>query len=370
MIDHTTGLERQVRTLRKRSMFTLFLTWLALFFTIIGIAAGYKNFLRVHDKANAARDDAMAVMTLMPQMASKSSIENWQREIRSQLVSNQVQASQEFGELKSLKESNQYLESALKKQIEQLTHTQHGLSNNVSNRGDARKTWQVAEIRYLLKIASRQMVLNQDAETAIKALKAADQELIVLGEPDLLPIRDLIVTDIANLQEYKAADLSVVVQAIDDLSKQLKPEIKLEKQITRDPKAVAESDPTGGSDEKDGSILKRMQAKIDEAVVIKRYDDDLAKTIKGDTQQVRYELTRLKLESLKLLALKSQHNAYHTQLKHIAELLNEEHIGHLSDSVEAALARLESIDIKAKVPNLLAVKLLDELLASSAKEQP
>jgi uncharacterized protein HemX len=371
MIDHTTEMERQVRTLRKRSVFTLFLTWLALFFTIIGIAAGYKNFLRVHDKSKAASDDAKVAMALMPQMASKLSIENWQREIRSQLMASQEQSTKELEELKALKSSTIYIETALKQQIEQLTRQQQLLNaSKIHATGQLGSYWQISEIRYLLKIASRHLNLNHDSATAITALKAADAELMSLGLTGLLPIRNLIAKDIANLMEYQSVDLTKVFLAIDALADQLKPKIDEENSAEQSAE-LKTAEVLGGISDDANSILNQMKARLNDAVVIKRYDNKLAKTIKGDTQQVRYELIRLRLETLKLLALKPQYKVYQSQLKQLGELLKTEHIDLVDNFALVALAKLEALDLEPKIPTLLAEQLLDELLvADVTRVQP
>jgi len=370
MIDHTTGLEKQVRTLRKRSIFTLFLTWLALFFTTIGIAAGYKNFLRVHDKAKEARDDAKVAMALMPQMASKMSIENWQVEIRAQLIANQTQASKELKELKSLRTSNAYIETTLKQQVEQLTRTQQLILAQKGNSFRMPKHhWQLAEIRYLLKIASQHLILNRDARTAMAALKAADQELISLSLPNLLPLRRLLAKDIANLQLYQSADLKAVIVAIDNLAELLEQRVNAERNLAEN-EFADDTEAVEDSGEKTNTLLKRMKARLDETVVIKRYDNKLAKKIKGDTQQVRYELIRLKLETLKLLALKAQLVVFKDQLRQLSKLLNEEHADLLDTAGLGALAKLEGLDIEVPLPSLLAGQYLDELLVRAPKDQP
>ena len=367
MLDHTTGLEKQVRTLRKRSIFTLFLTWLALFFTVIGIAAGYKNFLRVHDKAKEARDEAKVAMSLMPQMANKRSIDEWQMEVRSQLLANQLQASKELSELRTLRNKNTYTESALQQQVEALTRQQEVASLNPSA-GMSNDPWQLSSVRHLLKTASMHLSLNQDVTTAVTALKAADWELIELGMSRLLPIRNLIAKDIASLEAYQAIDIANVIGLIDDLALRLQP-----KQVQSIAKlsAAAEgekSDAVVEESEVSDSILDRMKSRFDETVVIKRYDNELAKTIRGDTQQVRYELVRLKLETLKLLALKSQEGLFQNQLKQLTSLLKNEHIDLVDNSALVALARLESVELSPELPRLLSVELFDEWVLNAAEQ--
>ena len=121
MMNNNSSLEKQLRTLRKRSTFTLFLTWMALFFTVVGIAAGYKNFLRVHDKAKVAQESALSIASLAPSYALRESVESWQQEVTSKLTTSSAQAAAELDELKAVRESNLFITEALNKQVEQMT---------------------------------------------------------------------------------------------------------------------------------------------------------------------------------------------------------------------------------------------------------
>jgi uncharacterized protein HemX len=259
----------------------------------------------------------------------------------------------------------------LKQQVEQLTRQQQRLNDgNTQAAAQPKSYWQVTEVRYLLKVASRHLNINQDSATAITALKAADSELMALGVPRLLPIRNLIAKDIGSLQEYQTVDLAKLIVAIDSLGERLKPKVSGDDSLKASAGSTNSEAAVKQVTDAD-SILNRMKARLDEAVIVKRYDDQLAKTIKGDTQQVRYELIRLKLETLKLLALKSQYSVYETQLQQLSKLLKTEHIDLVDNAALLALARLELIELAPKVPTLLAEQLLDELLtAGVAKVQP
>ena len=63
-----------LKKINRRTRFTQFLAWLALFFTAVGIAAGYKNWLRIHDKAKLNLRNVEEIRGEMPDFAKKSKV--------------------------------------------------------------------------------------------------------------------------------------------------------------------------------------------------------------------------------------------------------------------------------------------------------
>jgi len=353
MIDHTSELEKQVKTLRKRSLFTLFLTWLALFFTVVGIAAGYKNFLRVHDKANEARTDAKAVQHLLPKLVQKDTVEAWQKDVTQQLQSSRAQSAAELKALKGVSETSSYVANTLNQQVQQLTLQQQIIQ---TPQRQARQ-WQIHEVRYLLSIATRKLQLDLDVEGAKQALKLADQLLIEIALVELLPVRQQVAKDIAALQDYVLPDTQRLVSHIDQLIVVLKP-LMLSKATS--PEGLA-----SGEELLDGrnSMLSRVQERLSEAIVVRPYDQALAKQMSGDIQSVRYALLRLKLESLKLLALRQQRDAYRVQLTQIRHILQQEQPQLMTDSLVTWLNELDRFMMVPDQPKLRALKKLDETLS-------
>ena len=60
--------------------------------------------------------------------------------------------------------------------------------------------WQVKEAEYLIRVASRSLWLEQDAQLAIRLLNEADDKLKTTKNPEYLPVRKLISQDIAALK--------------------------------------------------------------------------------------------------------------------------------------------------------------------------
>ena len=353
MMNNNSSLERQLRTLRKRSTFTLFLTWLALFFTVVGIAAGYKNFLRVHDKAKAAQEMALQFSNIAPTFATKSTVQSWQQGVVSKLEKTSAQSSAELSELQAVKESNEFITEALNKQAQQMTMQQNSQQQSVA----PSQQWKANEARYLLQVASRKLLLDQDTEAAQQALVLADQALAQAAMPRLLTVRAQIAKDIVLLNSYQPVNLAGVVEQIGNLSESLKPQdsdmpadVSIRKLLK-----VTETDGRN-------SMINRVKESINNAVVIRTYDEKLAKKITGDTETVRYALLQLKLEGLKLLALKQQQTAYDLQLAQVIEQLENDQTISLSSAQKESFDELKSLKLIARVPVIISTEMLGTLL--------
>lgn len=74
--------------------------------------------------------------------------------------------------------------------------------------GGSRRAWLEAEVAYLLRFAHERLQLNGDFVTAQRALQAADDRILEMGDPGLFPVRAKISQASANLQSVKQPDVS------------------------------------------------------------------------------------------------------------------------------------------------------------------
>lgn len=110
------------------------------------------------------------------------------------------------------------VKSELSAKIQQLTTTVDGLKNSqqqlqqslaklYTKKDDSSLAWVLAEAEYLVLAASQRLALEGDINTAIAALKAADQRLGSADHPDLIPVRDQIIEDVTALEAVKLPDI-------------------------------------------------------------------------------------------------------------------------------------------------------------------
>jgi len=97
-------------------------------------------------------------------------------------------------ELKTLKETQDTMRAAIDK-------VNTDLSRN-------RTEWSLTEAEQLLVIANNRLQLARDTHSALAALRAADQQLQQLANPNLLPVRREIAREIAQLEPLDKTDVS------------------------------------------------------------------------------------------------------------------------------------------------------------------
>ncbi len=67
--------------------------------------------------------------------------------------------------------------------------------------------WILAEAEYLVLAATQRLALERDVDTALAAMRAADQRLRSVDHPDLIPIRDQLIKDITTLEGVNRTDI-------------------------------------------------------------------------------------------------------------------------------------------------------------------
>ncbi|MBW3166416.1 uroporphyrinogen-III C-methyltransferase [Ferrimonas balearica] len=81
--------------------------------------------------------------------------------------------------------------------------------------------WVLAEADYLVRMASRKVWLEHDTDTALALLKDADNRLQMLGQNDLLPLREALADDMAALSALPRVDRAGLSLGIESLIKRI-----------------------------------------------------------------------------------------------------------------------------------------------------
>ena len=81
--------------------------------------------------------------------------------------------------------------------------------------------WTLAEVEYLLRIASESLQLRRDKLTAVAALKGADARLRELADPQLLPVREQLARELNALHEVPDVDVDGIALRLADSSQQV-----------------------------------------------------------------------------------------------------------------------------------------------------
>ena len=214
--------------------------------------------------------------------------------------------------------------------------------------------WILAEAEYLVLAANQRLALEGDINTAIAALKAADQRLGSAEHPDLIPIRDRIIEDAAALEAVKLPDieglaiyLAKVIAQVNDLpTKQVADVVK----PFSTTKSLAE-------DAKDWrNIANAMWTDLVELVEVK--DAALPDSVSFDPE-LRYFLQqnlRLELASARLSVLRRDGQNFRASVDLIENMLNEfyETSSTQVSSILTRLAEAKNYEFEPALPKITA----------------
>ena len=360
--------QKLLKKINRRTRFTQFLAWLALFFTAVGIAAGYKNWLRIHDKAKLALRQIEEIRQETPNFAQKDKLALLEKEINDNFKVNKAHLDEAMTELRTIQDSTQHIAETVYIQAEALTKQQSVVQQIQT---PTTQDWSLGEVHFLLQTAVQQFELKKDTKGAIAAFKLADNLLLERGSLELLPIRKQISEDIAIVKQYKIANVGELSQKIDDLLGQLKPvfeEIKTggetiplidnnADQITSSPDQIANAG---------DSLVTRVKKTLNDAVVIRKLDKPLQEDLDRDSKERLYQLFSLRFETLRIMLLQSDDKNYHQQIERIKTLLVNYYPADKNTPYLEQLKTLSAANLSPKVPDASnSLKLLEKIMAET-----
>jgi len=126
-----------------------------------------------------------------------------------------IQVEQETAQL-------QELSAQMGKELSSLRETQDTLQNSLTTLhdeiGKGRRTWLLAETENLLVIAQHRLEYARDAHLALEALRAADHQLLQLGDPEYQPVRKLLEGEMKSLDTFERLDVAGIAQHLGQLA--------------------------------------------------------------------------------------------------------------------------------------------------------
>ena len=228
-------------------------------------------------------------------------------------------------------------QSELKQQLNALTAEQQALAQRqqaledhltlLRNRDKWRKRdWSLAEIGYLVQIASDRLQFMRDRPTAIAALTTALQRLDRLADASLADLRRQLKSDIQRLQSWQARNPLDALQA-------LEAEIgKLTPQPTHSPPAT-EQTPQDGQPR---SLKQRLAQALEKRIRVQHLDKPLNALDRNTVQWQALSMLQLKLETLRLALQQDNPAAFRHTLISIRQWVVE----HLDAQHRAALLKI------------------------------
>lgn len=229
---------------------------------------------------------------------------------------------------------------------------EQAFSRSMDDTSAGQKALDVAEVDYLLKLASERLQLFGDADAAASALTMADRQLAAMDDPLYTRVRQTLGNEINQLTAYQGTDLLNLGRRLSALQDSVanwpvKPQL-MAGYVPDQPPA------TDTEDGADTGWFQRLGSTLGGLVTVRRQDaDELEYLTLGQVDLLRENL-RLQLEYAKLASLRPDQALYGESLGRTADWLAT-YFDASSDAVSQAgeeLAALQRQELTPELPQI------------------
>lgn len=227
--------------------------------------------------------------------------------------------------------------------------------------------WKLAEIRYLLRIASQRLALSADVDTAEAVLHSADTLLREIPDPALIPVRARLSGDINRLRAHPRADFSGMAMSLADLAaraQRLPLKTGAVKPAQESQQAEADAPPRWQQ------LARNVWQELKSLVVITRESGQSAALLAPPERFFLHRNLRLQLEAARLALLARDESQYRASIRACNDWLQEFFDPGATEvrSARAILQDAAALNLGRPAPSIDAtLHALDEYLLGPAR---
>ena len=168
------------------------------------------------------------------------------------------------------------------------------LTNRTKELGQSQPNqWLAAEALYLVNIAERRLLVEQDVETALQLLVGANSRLTAMNDPSVFPIRQAISEDVAALHAVQQPDSDSLYLALSGLISQVQTLAFSQYYLPERQQDAAEVVVTDNLDDWQGNLKTSLQRFMGNFVTISRNEHPVKPALPADQQwYVRANITQ------------------------------------------------------------------------------
>lgn len=229
------------------------------------------------------------------------------------------------------------------------------------------RTWQLWQIQQLLQLAGQKIWLEQDMPAALRLLQGAEQQLALLQDNSMQPLRQAIQTDLAELQKNTLPDVAKIQLGLTSLRKAANdlPLRQSERELDDAAPVVA------SSSDWQSTLLQHWNSFWSSLVHVRpTQPEDLSVLSAGEQLSLRNTLQQ-QLLLAELAAMKYQNELYQAALQQAMDTL-QRYFAAVDPKVKAAseqLVQLAALPVAFPAPAALqSSAVLDQVMRQSMVE--
>ncbi|NNF17010.1 MAG: hypothetical protein HKN70_09695 [Gammaproteobacteria bacterium] len=229
-------------------------------------------------------------------------------------------------------------------QMEQNLSAMRGVSANIRN------TWVRAETEYFLQIANTRLQLADDVNSAVQALRAADERIVALGDPALTPVRAQISEELLALESVPPVDIEGIALSLNSIARGIS-------KLTLKNSAPESLGRNAGTDA-DKSGWGRAKGVVSNAftdiVRVSPTDDSQPALLAPEQAYFLYRNLELQIQAARIAAMQQQQQNYTTGIAFALDWLRR-YFDPADTGVNVVIERLEQLRgkrVTAEMPDI------------------
>lgn len=287
--------------------------------------------------------------------AKSSAIDEMQSQLESQKQRIQKLSDQQQQQATTSQSNKQELEQQVEGLQQQLIVAQRKFQSVSTDSEQQKKQWQLAEAEYLIRQAAQKVHYSDDVTSIVALLQAADQQVTLLADSNLLPLRRAIASDINQIRAIGSIDSDGILVKLDAIQ-ELLPSLTLSS-VKLD--SLQTSTATTAKDDTDsgawGSFKKNMKDTFSDYYKIHHYDQAVKPFINPQQSELLQQNILLNLKTAQLATLRRQQTIYTNALLETKEWIEEFYKkDSRSKTVINELQQLASASISLELPKQMA----------------
>jgi uroporphyrin-3 C-methyltransferase len=203
------------------------------------------------------------------------------------------------------------------------------------------RSWEIEEIKYLLRLASELLALTRNIDAAESALRIADRDIAKIADPSVRAVRQQISTDLASLQQVERVDVDgtlnrirAVERAVDRLPLTTRQQTSFDKET-----------PVSQDNSDDSSLWRQISDDIADMVRIQRIDQPVKPLLPPQQQYFLRENIKTSLLASRIALMQGDRQAYTDNLDQAGQWIRQ----HFNTSKRPVEWVLNEIALLAKI---------------------
>jgi uroporphyrin-3 C-methyltransferase len=215
--------------------------------------------------------------------------------------------------------------------------------------------WALAEIEHLLIIATQELSLDADVNTALAAMQAADDRLRGMADPLLLNTRSQLLSDITALKSVTAVDITGMALYMADIINRVE-----QLPLKNSERSAAQQDTGGGLSEEPEKqplwkrLLRTVWHELKNLVVISRGKDTGIPPPMPEQRYYLHQSLRMELDAARLAIVQRDSDNLRASLELVQQWLEKYFDVHDAaiSNIMVSLRQMSGVTLRPEMPDI------------------